>query len=126
MLRDVFRDGDQSDHQNARKDFTADMRAARGEFPELDLDRLWDALHQGATSLGQGQDHLAPLSGQLYESARDRLVGFGAVVARGDFCVYLAESWHQRPRRQSRQNSGLLPQETDRPTTIGGELLKSA
>ena len=33
-------DGDEADHENAGENFAAHMGAARGQFPELDLDRL--------------------------------------------------------------------------------------
>ncbi len=62
-------DGNQPDHQDTGKDFAADMRAAHGKLLEFDLHRLGHAPHQGAAPLGQSEDDLAALVGQLHESA---------------------------------------------------------
>jgi hypothetical protein len=76
-------DGDQSQHENTGEDFAADMGAVRGQFLELDLNRLGNALHQRPAAPGQRQDRPATLGSQLDDGTGNRLVRFTTAAMVG-------------------------------------------
>ncbi len=61
-------DGDKPNHDNAGKDFTAEMRAARGKLLELGLNRFGNTFSECPAALGQRKDDLPAFTGQFDES----------------------------------------------------------
>src|SRR5262245_27394647 len=99
------------------------MRAARGQFPKFELNRLGNAFYQSPTPLGQSEDDFAALGGQLDEGGGDWLVGniAGAEPVHAGAPPGLSvapDTERDRPRP--------CAQYLDCPATLGGQFRESA
>src|SRR5262245_16220334 len=99
------------------------MRAARGQFPEFELNRLGNAFYQSPTPLGQGEDDFAALGGQLDEGGGDRLVGN---IAGAEPVHAGAPPGLSVAPDTERDRTRPCAQYLDCPATLGGQFRESA